>query len=116
MENFNTNLDDPLEIFKLSKEDAHVYKLLPMSSSEGYTSEDFVELVFRGKMRVSVKGENLFVYFINKDNTVAYASMVNENIDQCVMRTRDSTRYFGMRAVNDKGMPCYIGLGIIAII
>ena len=104
-------IDDTLEIFKISKEDAHVYKLLPMSSSEGYTSEDFVELVFRGKMRVSVKGENLYIYFINKDNSLAYASMVTENIDQCVMRTKDSTRYVGLRAVNDKGVPCYIGVG-----
>ena len=114
MENVNMNpeIDDPLEIFKMSKEDAHVYKLLPMSSSEGYSSEDFTELIFRGKMKMTVKGEYMIVYFLNKDNSIFYVCIIEENMDLTVSRARDSTRYFGLKAMNNLGVPAYIGLGI----
>jgi hypothetical protein len=117
MENINLNpeFEDPLEIFKLSKDDAHLYKLLPMSTAEGHTTTDFDELIFRGKMKMTIKGELALVYFVNANNTLAYVCVVNQDIDKCVSRCRDSGRYFALRAMTDKGQPAYLGLGNYAI-
>ena len=43
---------------------------------------------------------------------IFYVSIIGENIDLAVSRTRDSTRYFGLKAMNNQGVPAYIGLGI----
>jgi hypothetical protein len=110
--NFNPEVEDPLEIFKLSKDDAHLYKILPMSTSEGHTTNDFTDLIFRGKMKMTIKGEFVIIYFLNPTNTVAYVCLVNENVDKCVNRCKDSVRYFALRAMTEKGEPVYLGLGI----
>jgi hypothetical protein len=114
MENINMNpdIEDPLEIFKLSKDDAHLYKILPMSSSEGHTTTDFTDLIFRGKMKMTVKGDIAIIYFLNLNNTIAYVCIVPVDIDKCLSRCKDSVRYFVLRAMNDKGEPAYLGLGI----
>ena len=57
--------DDALEILKLKKENVHVFKLPPMSSSEGHIASDFMELIFKGQMKMSLKGEHMIIYFLN---------------------------------------------------
>jgi hypothetical protein len=115
--NFNQELDETLEIFKLTKEDAHLYKNVPMATSEGYLTPDFLEedLIFRGKLKISIKGEFALIYFINNNNTIAYVCLINEDIDKCVHRYKNSTRYFVLKVMNDKGIPMYVGLGISII-
>jgi hypothetical protein len=48
--------NDQIEVTKLLKENAHVYKLPPMSSSVGHVVDDFKDLIFRGDMKITVKG------------------------------------------------------------
>ena len=108
----NLGEDESLEILKLTKDDAHIYKMPPMSSSEGHTTDEFKDLVFRGKMKMFVKGNFVIIYFLNENNTVFLVTIVEENIEKCVTRARDSTRYFSLRAMNDKGEGGIYGLGI----
>jgi len=107
----NNSQEENLEILKLTKDDAHVYKLPPMSSSDGHTTDEFKDLMFRGKMKMYVKGPLVVIYFLNENNTVFLVSFVDENIDKYVTRARDSTRYFSLRGMNDKGEAGYYGLG-----
>lgn len=110
----NSNVEENnenLEILKLTKDDAHVYKMPPMSSSEGHTTDEFKDLIFRGKMKIFIKGEFVIVYFLNENNTVFLVSFVDENIEKCVTRARDSTRYFSLRAMNNMGEAGIYGLG-----
>lgn len=107
----NNPEEDHLEILKLTKDDAHVYKLPPMSSSDGHTTDEFKDLIFRGKMKMFIKGPIVIIYFLNENNTVFLVSFVDENIEKYVSRARDSTRYFSLRAMNEKGEAGYYGLG-----
>ena len=107
----NSSEDENLEILKLTKDDSHIYKMPPMSSSEGHTTDEFKDLIFRGKMKMFVKGPFVIIYFLNENNTVFLVSFVDENIEKYVTRARDSTRYFSLRAMNDKGEAGYYGLG-----
>jgi hypothetical protein len=103
--------DDILEMLKLTKDDAHLYKIPPMSSSEGHTTDEFKELIFRGKMKMFFKGDFVIIYFLNANNTVFMVSFVQEDIDKFVTRARDSTRYFSLKGINEKGEGGYYGLG-----
>jgi hypothetical protein len=107
----NPEEDENLEILKLTKDDAHVYKMAPMSSSEGHTTDEFRDLIFRGKMKMFFKGNFVIIYFLNENNTVFLVSFVDENIEKYVTRARDSTRYFSFRAMNDQGVAGFYGLG-----
>jgi hypothetical protein len=103
--------DDELEILKLKKDDAHIYKLPPMSSSEGHTTGDFIDLQFRGKMKMTIKGAYCIVYFLNDDGSIFLVSIIDENIDRYIVRCKDSTRYFSIKALNEKMVPSWYGLG-----
>jgi hypothetical protein len=103
--------DDALEILKLKKEHAHVFKLPPMSSSEGHVASDFVELIFKGTMKMTLKGEHMLIYFLNNDNTIFLVSVVDNNVDRYVVPVRDSSRYFSIKAINDKGQAAWYGIG-----
>ena len=59
----NLGEDESLEILKLTKDDAHIYKMPPMSSSEGHTTDEFKDLVFRGKMKMFVKMWPFCLYY-----------------------------------------------------
>jgi len=107
--------DEVLEMLKLTKDDAHLYKIPPMSSSEGHTTDEYKELIFRGKMKMFFKGEFVIIYFLNANNTVFMVSFVQEDIDKFVTRARDSTRYFSLKGINEKGEGGYYGLGIFFI-
>lgn len=104
-------VDDPLEILKLRKEDAHIFKLPPMTSSEGHTSEDFQELMFRGEMKMFLKGEFMLVYFFNPDKTIYTACAIDQNIERSVVRAKNSSRYFTIKVINQEGIPSFVGLG-----
>ena len=103
--------DEVLEMLKLTKENAHLYKIPPMSSAEGHTTDEYKELIFRGKMKMFFKGDFVIIYFLNEDNSVFMVSFVQEDIDKFVTRAKDSTRYFSMKGINDKGEGGYYGLG-----
>jgi hypothetical protein len=103
--------DDDLEILKLKKEHAHVFKLPPMSSSEGHVASDFVDLIFKGTMKMTLKGEHMLIYFLNNDNTIFLVSVVDNNVDRYVVPVRDSSRYFSIKAINDKGQAAWYGIG-----
>ncbi len=109
--------DEAYEINKLKKDDAHVFKLPPMSSSRGHTTTDFQDenLIFRGKMLINQKGDNLIIAFINKDNTIFTAACLDENIDRHIVRATDSTRYFSLKVVMQDG-PKWVGVGKIYIL
>ena len=103
--------DDALEILKLKKEHAHVFKLPPMSSSEGHVASDFVDLIFKGTMKMTLKGEHMLIYFLNSDNTIFLVSVVDNNVDRYVVPVRDSARDFSIKAMNDKGQAAWYGIG-----
>lgn len=107
--------EDALEILKMTKDDAHIFKLPPMTSSEGHNVDDFQELIFKGKLKMTLKGEFMIIYLINPDNTVFLFSIVSENIDLSVTKAKGSSRYFTIKAINDKGIPSYVGLGMYTI-
>jgi len=124
MESYNANQnidfskaqeDDPLEILKLKKEHAHVFKLPPMSSSEGHVACDFVELIFKGSMKMTLKGEFMIIYFLNSDNSVFLVSFVDSNVERYVVPVRDSSRYFSIKCINDKGQASWYGVGKLKI-
>ena len=118
-QNINLNIDfsksheeeDSLEILKLKKENVHVFKIPPMSSSEGHVASDFVELVFKGVMKMTLKGEFMIIYFLNPNNTVFLVSIMDENVDRFVVPVRDSSRYFSVKAINDQGIANWYGIG-----
>ena len=107
--------DEELEINKLKKDDAHVFKIPPMSSSRGHTANDFQDenLIFRGKMVINQKGKNLLVVFINNDNTIFTAACIDENIEKHVLRAIDSTRYFSLKVFMNDG-PKWVGVGMLS--
>jgi len=110
---FNKNQDDdPLEILKLKNENVHVFKLNSMSSSEGYTTSDFVDLIFKGTMKMTVKGEYMIIYFLNPDNSIFLVSIMDQNIERFMTETKDSVRYFAIKAMNSTGYPSWYGIGI----
>jgi len=103
--------NDSLEILKLKKENVHVFKLPPMSSSEGHVAVDFQDLVFKGVMKMALKGEHMIVYFLNPNNTIFIVSLIDENVDRFVIPVRDSSRYFSIKAMNETGLASWYGIG-----
>ena len=69
--------EDELEILKLRDPNVHVFSLPPMTSSKGHTTSDFTNLVFKGMMKMTVKGQYMFIYFLNPDNTIFIVSIFN---------------------------------------
>lgn len=102
--------EDQIEITKLSKDNVHVYKLPPMSSSVGHVVDDFKDLIFRGDMKITVKGNLCVVYFLNEDKSIFLISIINENIEQFVQEASGSTRYFTLKAMTVEGVPGIYGV------
>ena len=82
-----------------------------MSSSEGYTTSDFVDLIFKGTMKMTVKGEYMIIYFLNPDNSIFLVSIMDQNIERFMLETKDSVRYFAIKAMNSTGFPSWYGIG-----
>jgi hypothetical protein len=110
--NKSQEVEDELEILKLKKENVHVFKLPPMSSSSGHTTTDFTDLVFKGAMKMTLKGQYMLIYFLNKDNSIYLVSIIDENVDRFVIPVKDSCRYFSIRAMNSLGQAAWYGIGI----
>jgi len=107
--------DDSLEILKLKIENVHVFKLPPMSSSEGHVASDFIELIFKGVVKMTLKGQHMIIYFLNPNNSIFLVSIVDENTDRFIIPVRDSSRYFSIKAFNEKGVANWFGIGSIKI-
>ena len=105
------DFENALEITKVKKDDAHLYKLPPMKSSEGHTTADFTDLIFRGKMRMAIKDKFLLIYFYNSDGTPFLVSIIDENIEKYVLRVSGSVRYFTLKIFNKEGKLEFYGLG-----
>lgn len=103
--------ENALEITKVKKDDAHVYKLPPMKTSDGHTTEDFTDLVFRGKMRMAIKDKFMLIYFYNADGSVFLLAIVDENIEKYVLKVSGSSRYFTLKIFNQEGRLDFYGLG-----
>ena len=101
--------EDELEILKLRDPNVHVFSLPPMTSSKGHTTSDFTNLVFKGMMKMTVKGQYMFIYFLNPDNTIFIVSIVDANYEKFILPT-DSSRYFTIRAMNENGVPNWFGI------
>ena len=101
--------EDELEILKLRDPDVHVFSLPPMTSSKGHTTSDFTNLIFKGMMKMTVKGKYMFIYFLNPNNTIFIVSIVDENYEKFILNT-DSSRYFSVRAMNSEGVPNWYGV------
>lgn len=112
----NYELEDSLEILKLKKEHVHVFKLPPMSSADGHVASDFTELIFKGTMKMTQKGELMLIYFLNPNNTIFLVSMIDENVDRFIIPNRDTSRYFSIKAINESGIAAWYGIGICFII
>lgn len=100
--------EEELEILKHRDPNVHVFSLPPMSAS-GHKAIDFVNLVFKGTMKMTMKGEYMFIYFLKPDNTIFLISIVNKNYEKFVMPT-DSSRYFSIKAMNDQKIPAWYGI------
>ena len=102
--------DDSIEIMKLRKENAHVYKLPPMTSSQGHTTDDFKDLIFRGDVKITVKGDLCICYFLNPDQSVFLISVIDKDIEKYIQPAVGSTRYYTLRAMTPQGESSIYGI------
>ena len=105
----NMEQEEELEILKLRDPNVHVFSLPPMTSSKGYLATDFTNLVFKGLMKMTVKGKYMFIYFLNENNTIFIVSIVDANYERFILNT-DSSRYFAIKAMNEQGIPNFYGV------
>ncbi len=101
--------EEEFEILKLKDPNVHVFELPPMMSVKGHLAADFTKLVFKGMMKMTVKGEFMYIYFLNPNNTIFCVSIVDYNYEKFILPT-DSSRYFSIRAMNPQGVPNWYGL------
>ena len=101
--------EEEFEILKLRDPNVHVFELPPMTSAKGHLASDFNKLIFKGMMKMTVKGEYMYIYFLNPNNTIFLVSIVDSNYEKFVLPT-DSSRYFSLRAMNTQGIPNWYGL------
>ncbi len=94
------SFEEAIEITKLTKDNAHIYKLPPIMTSSGTTADDFTELVFRGDLKITIKGEMCIIYFINENEKTPYLiSLINCDFEKIVQQVTGSTRYFTIKAM-----------------
>ena len=101
--------EEEFEILKLKDPNVHVFELPPMSSAKGHVASEFQKLIFKGTMKMTVKGDYMFIYFLNPNNTIFIVSVVDYNYEKFILPT-DSSRYFSIRAMNPDGVPNWYGL------
>ena len=65
--------EEEFEILKLRDPNVHVFELPPMSSAKGHLASEFNKLIFKGMMKMTVKGNYMFIYFLNPNNTIFLA-------------------------------------------
>ena len=101
--------EEEFEILKLKDPNVHIFELPPMSTAKGHVASEFQKLIFKGTMKMTVKGDNMFIYFLNPNNTIFIVSIVNYNYEKYILPT-DSSRYFSIRAMNPDGVANWYGL------
>lgn len=101
--------EEEFEILKHRDPNVHVFSLPPMTNAKGHSTTEFTNLIFKGTMKMTVKGEYMFIYFLNPDNTIFLVSIININYDKFIIPT-DSSRYFSVKAMNAEGVPNWYGL------
>ena len=107
--NKNMEKEDDIEILKLRDANLHVFELPPMTSSKGHTTSDFQKLIFKGMMKMTIKGKFMYIFFLNEDNSIFIVSIVDKNYEKYLLNT-DSSRYFSLRAMNPQGVPNWYGI------
>lgn len=101
--------EEESEILKHRDPNVHVFALPAMTNAKGHSTTEFTNLIFKGMMKMTVKGEHMFIYFLNPDNTIFLVSIINIDYDKFIVPT-DSSRYFSVKAMNAEGVPNWYGL------
>ncbi|CAD8043603.1 unnamed protein product [Paramecium primaurelia] len=87
-----------------------LFKIPPVSSSKGYYLDDWKEMFWEGGIKLTEKGGQLTLYFIDK-NTSAVQTFVNfpDNPYQAIEKTVDSQRGYAIRLVTPTGGHQWVG-------
>eukprot|EP00397_Hematodinium_sp_SG-2012_P056636 GEMP01070083.1.p1 GENE.GEMP01070083.1~~GEMP01070083.1.p1 ORF type:complete len:350 (-),score=63.52 GEMP01070083.1:38-1087(-) len=108
--------DDDIEYTLLNKKECMLYQI-PPASATGHKASDWLKCIWRGRLLISAKGNDLYIKFIHASGNDMGKSFVealvsNGESDKYVERTQDSSRYFAIR-VNDptSGRKAFLGLG-----
>lgn len=108
--------DEPLEYTLLNKRECLIYQI-PPATAQGHKASDWTTCIWKGRMLITAKGNDLRIKFIhsvgnNVGNIFVEAVVVNGEIDKYVERTPDSSRYFAIRVQDPKsGRKAFLGLG-----
>lgn len=88
-----------------------VYKIPPASTSEGYYASGWKKVIWTGPLRIISKGKECRVEFFHKADGDIFATCYIEDDPPSVEPVKDSSRYFALRIVNERGKKAYIGIG-----
>ncbi|CAJ1359774.1 unnamed protein product [Effrenium voratum] len=89
-----------------------VYQIPPASSSTGHKADDWKKCIWRGKLRIAGKGQDLNIKLLDPSsgNLFAQCAIPNGDYDSYVERVLDSSRYFVLKITNGD-RHAFIGLG-----
>lgn len=88
-----------------------VYKIPPASSSEGYYASGWKKQIWNGPLRIMAKGKECRVELYDPSDDSIFATCYIEDDPPSVEPVKDSSRYFVLRIVNERGKKAYIGIG-----
>jgi len=109
-------MDDEIEYTLLNKNECMLYQI-PPATAAGHKADDWKDCVWRGKLRISAKGNDVHIRFIhasgeNMGNSLVEVVIVDGDCDKYVERATDSSRYFAIKVVDASGAKkTFIGLG-----
>ena len=63
-------------------------------------------------MKITLKGDYMFIYLLNPNNTIFIVSIVDYNYEKYILPT-DSSWYFSIRAMNQQGVPNCYGIAMV---
>jgi len=107
-------MDDAIEYTLLNKKECLLYTI-PPATAKGHMADDWKECVWRGRLLITGKGNDLYIKFVHASGDNMGKSLVEVKIDdgecdQFVERTLDSSRYFAIKVVQDQ-KKTFVGLG-----
>ena len=108
------NMDADYESILLVKNEVFVYQIPPRTSNRNYRAADWkLETPqWTGRMRLISKSDNLFLKLEDRDSSVLFAQCpIEEYPGPAIEPVSDSSRYFVIRVVSDKGDKAFIGIG-----
>mmetsp|Transcript_18306 Transcript_18306/g.42849 ORF Transcript_18306/g.42849 Transcript_18306/m.42849 type:complete len:349 (-) Transcript_18306:136-1182(-) len=108
----SSTTDDEIEYALLHKREVMVYQVPPAASAAGHKAEDWKQCIWRGKMRVVGKGQDLAIKLLDAGNESLFAqcSIPNGDHEKFVERVVDSSRYFVLKITNGN-RHAFIGVG-----